>query len=100
WRVLTGVLTEKRLIYLGALLAPLAFLPLLAPEVLVGLAPPLVENPLGQDPILFNHRTQYQSFILPFLFAAAIAGYDRLARWRPRPGPEEGLGGGGVATPR
>jgi len=91
WRVLTGVLTEKRLIYLGAMLAPLAFLPLLAPGVLVGLAPPLVENLLGQDPILFNHRTQYQSFILPFLFAAAIAGYDRLARRRPGPWPKKVL---------
>lgn len=91
WRVLARVLTEKRLIYLGAMLAPLAFLPLLAPEVLVGLAPPLVENLLGQDPILFNHRTQYQSFILPFLFAAAIAGYDRLARRRPGPWPKKVL---------
>jgi uncharacterized membrane protein len=70
------------------MLAPLAFLPLLAPEVLVGLAPPLVENLLGQDPILFDHRTQYQSFILPFLFAAAIAGYDRLALRRPGPWPK------------
>ncbi len=85
WRVLAGLVTEKRLVYLGALLAPLAFLPLLAPEVLVGLAPPLVENLLGQDPILFDHRTQYQSFILPFLFAAAIAGYDRLALRRAVP---------------
>ena len=85
WRVLAGLLTEKRLVYLGALLAPLVFLPLLAPEVLLGLAPPLVENLLGQDPILFDHRTQYQSFILPFLFAAAIAGYDRLALRRPGP---------------
>jgi len=88
WRVLAGLLTEKRLVYLGAMLAPLAFLPLLAPEVLVGLAPPLVENLLGQDPILFDHRTQYQSFILPFLFAAAIAGYDRLALRRPGPWPK------------
>ena len=87
WRVLAGLVTEKRLVYLGALLAPLAFLPLLAPEALVGLAPPLVENLLGQDPILFDHRTQYQSFILPFLFAAAIAGYDRLALRRPGPWP-------------
>src|SRR5206468_9039038 len=88
WRVLAGLLTEKRLVYLGALLAPLVFLPLLAPEVLVGLAPPLVENLLGQDPVLFDYRTQYQSFVLPFLFAAAIAGYDRLARRRPGPWPK------------
>jgi uncharacterized membrane protein len=88
WRVLAGLFTKSRLVYLGALLAPLAFLPLLAPEVLVGLAPSLVENLLGRDPVLFDHRTQYQSFILPFLFAAAIAGYDRLALRRPGPWPK------------
>jgi len=88
WRVLAGLITGKRLVYLGALFAPLAFLPLLAPEVLLGLAPSLFENLLGQDPILFDHRTQYQSFILPFLFAAAIAGYDRLALRRPGPWPK------------
>ena len=88
WRVLATVLTAKRLVYLGALLAPLAFLPLLAPATLVGLLPPLAENLLGQDPILFDHRTQYQSYVLPFLFAAAIAGYDHLARRRPGPWPK------------
>jgi uncharacterized membrane protein len=87
WRVFATVLTTSRLVYLGALLAPLAFLPLLAPETLVGLVPPLAENLLGQDPILFDHRTQYQSYVLPFLFAAAIAGYDHLARRRPGPWP-------------
>lgn len=88
WRVLTTVLTTSRLVYLGALLAPLAFLPLLAPGTLVGLVPPLAENLLGQDPILLYHRTQYQSYVLPFLFAAAIAGYDHLARRQPGPWPK------------
>ena len=88
FRVLAGLLTGKRLVYLGALFAPLAFLPLLAPGVLLGLAPSLFENLLGQDPILFDHRTQYQSFVLPFLFAAAIAGYDRVALRRPGPWPK------------
>ena len=88
WRVLATVFTRSRLVYLGALLAPLAFLPLLAPATLVGVVPPLAENLLGQDPILFDHRTQYQSYVLPFLFAAAIAGYDHLARRRPGPWPK------------
>jgi uncharacterized membrane protein len=88
FRVLGGLVTGKRLVYLGALFAPLAFLPLLAPGALVGLAPALFENLLGQDPILFDHRTQYQSFVLPFLFAGAIAGYDRLALRRPGPWPK------------
>ena len=88
FRALAGLVTGKRLVYLGALFAPLAFLPLLAPGVLLGLAPPLFENLLGQDAILFDHRTQYQSFVLPFLFAAAIAGYDRVALRRPGPWPK------------
>jgi len=88
FRVLAGILTGQRLIYLGLLFAPLAFLPLLAPDVLLALAPALLQNLLGQDKVLFDHRTQYQSFVLPFLFAAAIAGYDRLAIRRPGPWPK------------
>lgn len=88
FRALARLVTGKRLVYLGALLGPLAFLPLLAPGTLPGLAPSLFENLLGQDPILFDHRTQYQSFVLPFLFAVAIAGYDRVALRRPGPWPK------------
>jgi uncharacterized membrane protein len=88
FRALAGLVTGKRLVYLGALFAPLAFLPLLAPGLLLGLAPSIFQNLLGQDPILFDHRTQYQSFVLPFLFAAAIAGYDRVALRRPGPWPK------------
>jgi uncharacterized membrane protein len=91
FRVLGGLVTGKRLVYLGALFAPLAFLPLLAPGALLGLAPELFENLLGQDPILFDHRTQYQSFVLPFLFLGAIVGYDRLASRRPGPWPKRVL---------
>jgi hypothetical protein len=45
-------------------------------------------NGRGQDKVLFDSRTQYQSFVLPFLFAAAIGGYDRLALRRPGPWPK------------
>jgi uncharacterized membrane protein len=91
FRVLGSLVTAKRLVYLGALFAPLAFLPLLASGALAGLAPALFENLLGQDPILFDYRTQYQSFVLPFLFLAAIDGYDRLASRRPGPWPKRVL---------
>jgi len=91
FRALGGLLTGKRFVYLGALFAPLAFLPLLAPGALAGLAPALFENLLAQDPILFDYRTQYQSFVLPFLFLGAIAGYDRLALQRPGPWPKRVL---------
>ena len=90
-RALGSVLTTQRLVYLTALFAPLAFLPLLAPELILAALPALLENLLGQDPVLFDYRTQYQSFVLPFLFAAAIVGYDRLARRRPGPWPRKPL---------
>ncbi len=91
FRALSGLVTGMRLVYLGALLVPLAFLPLLAPGALVGVAPSLFENLLGQDKILFDYRTQYQSFVLPFLFLGAIEGYDRLALRRPGPWPKRVL---------
>jgi uncharacterized membrane protein len=88
FRVLAGLVTGNRLVYLGALFAPLAFLPLLAPGTLLAVVPSLMENLLSQDKILFDYRTQYQSFVLPFLVVAAIAGYDRLALRRPGPWPK------------
>jgi uncharacterized membrane protein len=74
------VVSAGRLVYLLALLAPLAFLPLVGLRDLVGAAPALAQNLLASDPILFNHRTQYQAFVLPFVMLAAITGYERLAR--------------------
>jgi len=76
---LATILTMDRLVYALALLAPLGFLPLLAPAELMGAVPALAQNLLASDPILFNHRTQYQSFVLPFLMAAAIRAYGRLS---------------------
>ncbi len=37
-------------------------------------------NLLSLDPILINHRAQYQAFVLPFLVLAAIDGYLALRR--------------------
>jgi len=82
-RAAAGLLTLERLVYLGALLAPLALLPLAVPLEMVGAVPGLAQNLLSRDPILFHHRTQYQAFVLPFLFVAAVAGYARLAARRP-----------------
>ncbi len=82
-RTVQYLMSGRRLVYLAALGAPLAFLPLRAPIDLVGAAPALLQNLLSSDPILFHHRTQYQAFVLPFLVLAAIAGYDRLATRRP-----------------
>ncbi len=91
FRTLGALWSWPRLSYLGFLLGPLVLLPLLAPAELLALLPALLENLLGQDPVLFYHRTQYQSFVLPFLMNGAIAGYARLARARPGPWPPRAL---------
>ncbi len=83
FRAVALVLSLDRAVYLLALLAPLAFLPLCAPLDLVGALPALAQNLLSSDPILYNHRTQYQAFVLPFLILASIGGYARLARRTP-----------------
>ena len=82
-RTVARLATLERLVYLGALLAPLALLPLAAPLETVGALPGLAQNLLSRDPVLFHHRTQYQAFVLPFLFVGAVAGYARLAARRP-----------------
>lgn len=78
WRWLAVAFTPAKLVYLAALLGPLAFLPLLGPRALAAAVPGLAMNLLSLDPKLFNWRAQYQAFILPFLFLAAVDGWDRL----------------------
>ncbi|HXJ82034.1 MAG TPA: DUF2079 domain-containing protein [Candidatus Methylomirabilis sp.] len=84
-RTLNVLLTGGRLLYLVLMLVPLGFLPLYGAWDLVGALPALAENLLSSDPVLYNHRTQYQAFVLPFLVLAAVGGYGRLmARGRGR----------------
>lgn len=76
-----GVLASAgRVSYLAAILAPLAFLPLFAPLASVGAVTALAQNLVNSDPVLFNYRTQYQSFVLPFLLVGAVGGLQRLQR--------------------
>jgi uncharacterized membrane protein len=91
-RTLGDLFTGGRLVYLAAMLAPLGFLPGLGGWDLVGALPALAQNLLSSDPVLFNHRAQYQAFVLPFLVLAAIAGYWRLAVRRPGHWPVAILG--------
>jgi uncharacterized membrane protein len=74
WLVVGTLVSGSRLVYLLSILAPLGFLPLLAPAWVVPALPALAENLLATDPVLFHHRTQYNVFVWPFLVAAAIAG--------------------------
>ena len=87
WRTLGTLGTVGRAVYLAAMLAPLAFLPLLGGWDLLGVLPPLAQNLLSGDPVLYGYRTQYQSFALPFLVLAAVGGYARLAKRRPEAWP-------------
>ncbi|HEV8585972.1 MAG TPA: DUF2079 domain-containing protein [Methylomirabilota bacterium] len=86
WRWVPIVFTLEKLRYVLALLAPLGFLPLLAPRAAAAALPGLAINLLSTDPVLFHHRTPYQAFVLPFLVLAAVEGYTRLrdAAWWPR----------------
>jgi len=78
-RTVSELLSGRRLVYVVALLASLGFLPVLGAWDLVGALPALAQNLLSTDPILYNYRSQYQAFVLPFLILAAVAGYSRLA---------------------
>ena len=82
-RTLGALLTADRLVYLAAMLAPLALLPLLGGADLIGALPALAQNLLSADPVLYNFRAQYQAFVLPFFVLAAVGGYARLERRRP-----------------
>ncbi|MBI1845996.1 MAG: DUF2079 domain-containing protein [Candidatus Rokubacteria bacterium] len=84
WRWIAIGLTPARLVYLGALLLPLALLPLRAPLVAAAAVPGLAINLLALDPKLVDPQAQYQAFVLPFLVLAAVEGYRRLRdeRWR------------------
>src|SRR5262249_26013431 len=84
-------LTGERLVYLLPPLTPLALLPGFSPRELVRALPLLRQNLLSSDPILYTPRAQYQSFVLPFLIAAAIAGYARMAGPRPARWPVAAL---------
>ena len=91
-RTLGGLVTGGRLVYLVAMLAPLGFLPLLGGWDLVGALPALAQNLLSSDPVLFNHRAQYQAFVLPFLILASITGYSAVAARGHRRWTRGGLG--------
>src|SRR5262249_9797907 len=80
WRWIPVVLHGSKLVYLVTILAPLAFLPLLALLPAAGALPGLAMNLLTFDRFLFSYRTQYQSFVLPFLVLASVEAVARLEK--------------------
>jgi uncharacterized membrane protein len=81
-----ALLHPERLGYLLLLLAPLAGLPLLAPEVLAVGLPPLVSNLLSTAEAQYTIRAQYTATLTPILLAAATVGSRRAADWLQRCG--------------
>lgn len=80
WEAAELVASYDRLSYLVALLAPLAFLSLLAPLLAAGALPEVLINVLADWFPQYSIEFQYVAVIVPFLVAAAILGLARLRR--------------------
>lgn len=76
----------EKLRYLLELLAPLLFLPLLRPGLLLIALPSLLLNLLSADRIHWSIRYHYQAFVLPFLLIATLYVVIDLYRTRQRAG--------------
>jgi len=73
--VLRNVLTREKLGYLGNLLAPVAFLSLLAPQVLLLFAPTLAINLLSANPQFYTlEKFHYAAPLVPFVVLSALFG--------------------------
>jgi len=68
-------------VYLFQLLYPLAFLPFLAPEVLLLALPALLLNLLSARPVMHTLQHQYTATLTPLLLLAALEGAARARRW-------------------
>jgi uncharacterized membrane protein len=76
---LRTVVTPVKLLYGLRLLAPLAFLSLLAPRWLLPALVPFGINLLSQFPSATQIASHYSALAIPFLFASAAHGAGRLA---------------------
>ncbi len=90
WGVLTA---EPKRRYLFWMLAPVAGLPLLAPEVLLIAAPGLLLILASTYPPTFAIFERYAAPIVPFVFLAAVVGIDRVRRRAGGAGPARGRRG-------
>ena len=73
------VLTPIKILYAPRLLAPLAFLSLLAPRWLLPAVVPYAINMLSQFPSAPEMGSHYSALAVPFVFASAAHGAGRLA---------------------
>jgi uncharacterized membrane protein len=79
------LLQPPQLTYLGRLLLPVAWLALLAPEILLLASPSLAINLLSSyAPMQTLEGFHYPAPLMPFVFVATALGLHRLARWAGR----------------
>ncbi len=76
--VLTIVISDQNLAYLGDLLYPLAFMPLLAPEILALLVPILLSNLLADRVQMHYVGFHYSAPIIPLLMLGTVLGIERV----------------------
>jgi len=76
-KIIELITDPARLDYLNALFAPLGYLPLLGPLLLVFAAPDLAINLLSSKSQLYQIYYQYTAAITPFLFIGSLYG----VRW-------------------
>jgi uncharacterized membrane protein len=82
--VLAHLAEPARATYVLRLLAPLAFLPVLAPRLLLPIVPIVGMNLMSEWPSTIELDSHYQTTTLPFLVAAALLGAERLSKRVPR----------------
>lgn len=76
--VLGLALEEGRLTYFWQLLAPIAFLAILAPGTLAIIGPQLLANILSVQPYTYQIRYQYSLLIMTVLFLATVEAIHRV----------------------
>jgi uncharacterized membrane protein len=78
--ILHIALEPLRLRYIFGLLAPVAFLALLAPDVLILAAPLFLANLLSSYPLQYSGQLHYSAPLVPYVAVAGALGLSRLIR--------------------
>lgn len=86
WILVKTYFSLDRLYYLVNMFRNVGFLPLLAPEWLLGAVPDMAINLMSTDPLLYGGVYHYNAPVIPFVMISAIHGLRRAViiwqRWR------------------
>lgn len=79
--VLQHILTLPKIEFVLLLLAPLVFIPLLSPEILMLAVPTLAISLLSDLDVIYSIKYHYTAPALAFLFFAMVIGLERILSW-------------------